>query len=317
MSVRSLLLSAPGQCPRRPRLLRARRPRRLVGLNDPFGLAEPSVNHLTGDTNGTYVEHLVVNPLNSKFVNKICGRIDIVVAAICDQSLHFGLRELVTIDEQKVLIVSNGAPPFNTLPDRLRCFPAIMSSSVFQVLIGREPSRDICGNFLGRSVAYVLKGQFKHEIICVFGVLFERFIVASNVGAQFDFAGIPGQSQLLGGGVRSPLGFICGSTGFLKSHEDEGDANHAEAHTEQGRDSHDTRPERGLPLGYKISLVVLVSALLQITFGLCFRKAIYELTEGDASAGLAGLLISVAGIFASIIGGFLTVTAFVENAYGY
>jgi len=136
-----------------------------------------------------------------------------------------------------------------------------------------------------------------HRIVCDIGVRGNYFKI--KPGTLF----IPSDSIRLSRGLER------------EEHKDH--ANNAKAHADQGGDAHKARPERGLSLRYKIGLVVLVFTLLQLGFYACFRKASDELTGGDATAGIAYLLLSVFGVMLSVVGGFLLISSLIEQAYAY
>jgi hypothetical protein len=64
-------------------------------------------------------------------------------------------------------------------------------------------------------------------------------------------------------------------------------------------------------------LVVLIAALFGVGFYASGRKAMRELTSGDADTGVAYLLLSVAGILSLLAGSVIVISGLIEKAYGY
>ena len=87
------------------------------------------------------------------------------------------------------------------------------------------------------------------------------------------------------------------SLGLPKSRPDQEHADYAEGYSNNGRDRHHVRPERGLLLGYKILFIAFVFS----GFGACLRKALSLFDRGKDIAGLSYLSCGVSGVLVSMI----------------
>lgn len=87
--------------------------------------------------------------------------------------------------------------------------------------------------------------------------------------------------------------------GLAEGGPDQPNSDYAKAHANNGGGSHDVGPKGGLPLGYKIGLIILVLGLC--IFG--FLKAFDAFEMGDADTGLGYLVASVAGIIVGLSSG--------------
>ena len=128
------------------------------------------------------------------------------------------------------------------------------------------------------------------QLKCVIeGLGLARFVASRNPSLKVPSLSVP-VSEKVG------LGNFGSSPGFSESRPNQIDANCTKDHAYDGSKCHDVSPKSGLPLGYKIGLVILI-------LGLCVEgivKASDAFERGDADTGLGYLVAGITGIFAGI-----------------